>query len=212
MKKLLILLTLAVLATNCTHGVTTKRTIKTDGTVVKSIAGTVTSIERGDDGAVIELKQTNPDRTVVAIVSNGKMVVPFDASRIAKGDRIKVRGIRTHVKEQVQILAQQVYSFNPMRFASKTATAKEKAACEKAGGKVQPIGMAQSHACIYQLGDAGQGCGDDEECLGQCVLPKDKPEPKHGTPAVGSCSATNNIFGCKSLVKNGKFDGTLCVD
>lgn len=212
MKKLLTLLTLAVLATSCTHGVTTKRTIKTDGSVVKSFAGTVASIERGNDGSVIELKQANPDRTITAIVSNAKLVVPFDASRIAKGDKIKVRGIRTHVKKKIQVLAQQIYSFTPMTFASKTATAKEQAACEKAGGKVQPIGMAQSLACIYQLGDAGQGCGDDEECLGQCVLPKDKPEPKHGEPAVGSCSATNNIFGCKSLVKNGKFDGTLCVD
>ncbi len=90
-----------------------------------------------------------------------------------------------------------------------TLSAKDRAACEAAGGTVGRAGLVNWEHCIMPYKDAGKVCSDNSECTGQCR----NTLPAQGSgPVTGKCQANNLPFGCYGEVKNGKVTSRICVD
>ena len=87
---------------------------------------------------------------------------------------------------------------------------KSETACLEHNGKWQKVGMLQMPTCVLAPKDAGKACSDSSECETRC-LAKD-PEPKAGEKADGVCADSTNIFGCQTYIKDGRSEGTLCID
>lgn len=109
-----------------------------------------------------------------------------------------------------QSLEEQAYK--RIRLEDMKATAVERQACEALGGTITRVGRIGGEECIQDLPDAGKPCSDEIDCLGRCVLNPGISEPELGTPTQGVCEATDNEFGCTTLVAEGKISGTICVD
>jgi len=104
-------------------------------------------------------------------------------------------------------------TYEKINFAGEKATADERAKCEAVGGIVRRAGRAGFENCIQNLPDAGEVCSDAKDCLGRCVIPAQEGRSyQPGDTATGICEATDDVFGCTTLVNNGKVEGTLCVD
>ena len=87
---------------------------------------------------------------------------------------------------------------------------KSESACKAKGGQWQRVGMLQALACVLPTSDAGKACTDASQCQMSCLVVN--PALKPGSKATGQCSDSTNVFGCKTYVKNGKVEGTLCID
>ena len=87
---------------------------------------------------------------------------------------------------------------------------KSESSCKAKGGQWQRVGMLQTFVCVLPTSDAGKSCTDGSQCQMSC-LAKD-PSLTPGSKATGQCSKSTNIFGCKTRVKDGKIEGTLCID
>jgi hypothetical protein len=96
-------------------------------------------------------------------------------------------------------------------FAASKATPAEIAACEAAGGAIQPSGKLQWENCVQPFADAGKACSGDADCLGECRY-EGAGELAPGAAAIGTCQVTDARFGCNTVVENGKIAHTLCVD
>lgn len=85
-----------------------------------------------------------------------------------------------------------------------------RAYCAGTNGHLEHVGKAQALRCIVTYADAGKACTDGSQCLGKrCVGDfEDKAAPN---PATGTCTATNNPFGCNTVVEAG-VARTLCID
>jgi len=103
-------------------------------------------------------------------------------------------------------------SYAPITFAGQKASDAERKLCEAAAGEVTRIGRIGNEACVQNLPDAGKTCSDASDCIGRCVLETDLSEPVPGTSTDGICEATDNQFGCTTLITDGKIEGTLCID
>lgn len=104
-------------------------------------------------------------------------------------------------------------SYQKINFDGKIATAEERASCEAVGGIVRRAGRAGYENCIQNLPDAGETCSDASDCLGRCIIPQQEGRSyEPGDMATGICEATDEVFGCTTLVNSGKIEGTLCVD
>ncbi len=103
-------------------------------------------------------------------------------------------------------------AYKPIQFEGVKATSSERAMCEKAGGEVIRTGKLGAEHCVQDLPDAGEVCSDDSDCLGRCVIVDAISEPAPGTVMDGVCEATDDYFGCTTLVNEGVIVGTLCVD
>lgn len=90
------------------------------------------------------------------------------------------------------------------------ATPKTASDCAVAGGIWQRVGKAQMFACVLNTKDAGKSCTDSSQCESACIVKGTKVQP--GQPAVGQCHSNNMLFGCRTYVKDGKAEHTLCVD
>ncbi len=106
----------------------------------------------------------------------------------------------------------EVNNYTPVFFASKQASEEERALCEGIGGRVERAGRLGGDRCIQDLPDAGDVCSDEKDCIGRCVIEDTDDSPQRGSEATGVCEATDNIFGCTTLVNGGMIEGTLCVD
>jgi len=106
----------------------------------------------------------------------------------------------------------EVAEFTRIEFASTKATAAERDACLAAGGEIIKTGRLQAEHCVQPYPDAGKVCSDEADCLGWCILEESVSEPVPGTDATGVCQPTTDSFGCTTLVKGGKIEGTICVD
>ena len=84
-------------------------------------------------------------------------------------------------------------------------------ACTARGGQMQQVGRAQTWQCVVKYADAGKRCTDASQCEGQCEIAGNSGIAA-GVAAVGVCQADSNRFGCRTTVKDGKAQGTLCID
>lgn len=82
--------------------------------------------------------------------------------------------------------------------------------CIAKGGQWQRVGRIQQLSCVLPTSDAGKACTDASQCEMLCLATGSDVVP--GTAVTGQCSASTNIFGCKTRVKDGKVEGTLCID
>lgn len=85
-------------------------------------------------------------------------------------------------------------------------------ACAARGGKMLAQGRLQTLRCVINYADAGKRCTDGDDCLGDCRIEDVGGAPRAGAAAVGQCQASNNPFGCYTVVEGGKAEPTLCVD
>ncbi len=96
-------------------------------------------------------------------------------------------------------------------FTEAKASAEERAACEAAGGEIEPSGKLQWENCVQPFLDAGKVCSNDTDCVGQCRY-EGPVELVPGTETTGTCQATDARFGCNTVVEDGKISYTLCMD
>ena len=64
---------------------------------------------------------------------------------------------------------------------------------------------------MVKYADAGKRCTDASQCEGQCEIAGNSGIAA-GAAAVGQCQADSNRFGCRTTVKDGKAEATLCID
>ncbi len=103
-------------------------------------------------------------------------------------------------------------TYSPITFASSKASADEIQQCKNAGGEVMRVGRLGNETCVQNLPDAGKACSDKADCVGRCVMENEMSDLVPGTEATGVCEATDNRFGCTTLIANGTIEGTLCID
>ena len=84
-------------------------------------------------------------------------------------------------------------------------------ACTARGGQMQQVGRAQTWQCVVKYADAGKRCTDAAQCEGDCEIAGNSGIAA-GAAATGVCQADSNRFGCRTTVKDGKAEGTLCID
>lgn len=177
--------------------------------------GQVTETKDGIDGSTITLynKKTNTQLSSVISIPNLGPNSEFDFNHIQKGNILKVYGEMFIFGGGMSMSTSAVKSYVPIKFASKKATPTELKLCEALGGIVKPTGKAQYEQCVQTYSDAGESCNDASECFGRCVLTGNVKEIMPGSVVnTGVCEADNIRFGCTSLVNDGKFEGTLCID
>ena len=83
--------------------------------------------------------------------------------------------------------------------------------CSSRGGEMQQVGRAQTWQCVVKYADAGKRCTDASQCEGQCEIAGNSGLAP-GARAVGQCQVDSNRFGCRTTVKDGKVEATLCID
>ena len=103
-------------------------------------------------------------------------------------------------------------NYTPVFFSGTKASEDERVLCESVGGRVERAGRLGAEHCIQDLPDAGKVCSDESDCIGRCVIEDSDDEPARGTTSNGVCEATDDQFGCTTLVNGGVIEGTLCVD
>lgn len=82
--------------------------------------------------------------------------------------------------------------------------------CAARGGTMRPVGRAQTLQCVVRYSDAGQRCQDSSSCQGDCLATGEAFESSG--KAVGQCAATSDRFGCRTVIKDGVAQPTLCID
>ena len=84
-------------------------------------------------------------------------------------------------------------------------------ACQSIGGTMQPQGMSGCFSCTHNYSDGGQVCTDGSECQGDCRgwIDMDKAE---GGDFVGECAYDDSIFGCYTVIEEGKQVSGGCID
>ncbi|WP_436356054.1 hypothetical protein [Brevundimonas sp. CEF1] len=87
----------------------------------------------------------------------------------------------------------------------------EASACAARGGEMQQVGRARTWQCVVKYADAGKRCTDASQCQGQCEISGNSGIAP-GAAAAGQCQADSNRFGCRTTVKDGKAEATLCID
>lgn len=87
---------------------------------------------------------------------------------------------------------------------------KTKEACEAENGIWKKAGRIQFFTCILPTTDAGKACSDKSQCQVACVAQGKKIQT--GASAIGQCHNSTDQFGCRTYVRNGKAEPTLCVD
>ena len=83
------------------------------------------------------------------------------------------------------------------------------AACERAGGQIKPVCLAQRPLCVIPYPDAGRPCRDASECAGDCLA---SVGAQIGERVQGTCEHDNNPCGCRFYVKDGRVVNGRCVD
>jgi hypothetical protein len=83
-------------------------------------------------------------------------------------------------------------------------------ACAARGGTMQRICLRGELTCVETYKDAGKPCKDKTDCTATCRYRG--PSRPVGSEVVGECQRTSDPCGCFATVKNGKLEGTLCVD
>jgi len=85
----------------------------------------------------------------------------------------------------------------------------DKIKCIAEGGFVERAGMAGFERCTKRFSDGGKICTDSSECEGKCFS---NTATANQSNVTGNCQKTDNPFGCRAEVSNGKTGFALCVD
>ena len=83
--------------------------------------------------------------------------------------------------------------------------------CTARGGEMRQVGRMQTWQCVVKYADAGKRCTDASQCEGDCEIAGNSGLAP-GARAVGQCQADSNRFGCRTTIKDGKAEATLCID
>ncbi|MGO4410030.1 MULTISPECIES: hypothetical protein [unclassified Brevundimonas] len=83
--------------------------------------------------------------------------------------------------------------------------------CTARGGEMRQVGRMQSWQCVVRYPDAGKRCTDASQCEGDCEIAGNNGIAP-GARATGVCQADSNRFGCRTTIKDGKAEATLCID
>jgi hypothetical protein len=95
--------------------------------------------------------------------------------------------------------------------AEAAAAIKDPAECAAKGGSIRPVCRMQNPTCVLTYADVSKACTDDSDCQGKCILAGDPPADRN-TPVTGECQADSDPCGCRTEVKGGKAQDTICVD
>ncbi|WP_292052528.1 hypothetical protein [Brevundimonas sp. UBA5866] len=86
-------------------------------------------------------------------------------------------------------------------------------ACAAQGGTFKPVGRAQTMRCVLNYSDAGKICSDSSQCQGDCLAePATTGSTTAGSATHGRCAPTSDRFGCRTEIRNGVAQPTLCID
>lgn len=89
--------------------------------------------------------------------------------------------------------------------------ARTEAECAAKGGSIRPVCRTQTPTCVVTYTDVGKTCTDDADCQGKCLLAGDPPADR--TQQVeGTCQADSDPCGCRTEIKGGLAQETICVD
>ena len=88
---------------------------------------------------------------------------------------------------------------------------KDQNSCESANGIWRREGLAGIYACVLPAKDAGKACTDSSQCEYRC-LAKPSDDLRPGQKAGGQCQVNSSPFGCRTEIKDGMADATLCID
>lgn len=80
--------------------------------------------------------------------------------------------------------------------------------CQERGGEWKAMGRAGVEQCVLPTADGGKACTDNAQCEGVCLAPEGATD---GSRATGTCSANNDVFGCRQHVSRGTVVA-ICVD
>ncbi|MFC5372174.1 hypothetical protein ACFPIF_06415 [Brevundimonas faecalis] len=83
--------------------------------------------------------------------------------------------------------------------------------CTARGGEMRQVGRAQTWQCVIKYADAGKRCTDGSQCEGDCEIAGNSGVAE-GARTAGVCQADSNRFGCRTTIKDGKAEPTLCID
>jgi hypothetical protein len=89
--------------------------------------------------------------------------------------------------------------------------AEERKDCEERGGEWIPMGLSQRAACRFRAKDAGKICQRAADCEFGCDYEGPGWPPK-GAAVTGRCRPSNDPFGCRIPVDDGKAGGGSCLD
>lgn len=212
--KLLFVVIIASLLTACAshdQDVQTSELLQSENTI---FVGKIAKMEDGLDGSTIKLVNDRTKEVMHAVVSipNLSMESEFDLADLKQGNILKVSGEPFQLKDKTQMAARTAMSYKPISFNESIATAQERADCLSVGGDIIKSGKAQWERCIQPLKDTNQVCSDRSQCFGDCLMRADFKGAERGDEVAGYCAATNQRFGCRDIVSNGRFEGTLCID
>lgn len=84
-------------------------------------------------------------------------------------------------------------------------------ACTARGGEMRQVGRMQIWQCVVRYVDAGKRCTDGAQCEGDCEIAGNSGVAP-GARATGVCQADSDRFGCRTTIKDGKAEATLCID
>lgn len=88
---------------------------------------------------------------------------------------------------------------------------KDQASCESANGIWRREGLAGIYACVLPAQDAGKACTDSSQCEYRCLAAANS-NFQIGQKAEGQCQVNSSPFGCRTEIKGGKAEPTLCID
>lgn len=82
--------------------------------------------------------------------------------------------------------------------------------CARQQGAVRQVGLLGHWMCVLPFADAGQACQSRADCTGACFAPQGAAV---GERATGTCQADSAaMFGCHSLIIDGRVTQGLCID
>ena len=108
------------------------------------------------------------------------------------------------------VLALLLALLSPLIVAQESRLTDTEHACTDAGGVWAARGLLRTYGCTLPSRDAGKPCKGKADCENGCDY--DGPYPVPEGEVEGKCRATNNPFGCRTLVEGGKVVGRECVD
>lgn len=191
-----------------------KNNIINEKTENLTFIGNYIAEEVGADGSTVLLKSADTGNMLYAVISPANLGPnsKFDYKTLEKGYMIKVTGEPFRLNNRTQMAAKTAVSYRPVKIAEKHATQREISTCHAANGKIIKAGKAQYDFCLQPLPDTKEYCSDESMCFGDCLLSSSADHAQPGDKVDGYCASDNHQFGCRALVNDGKYEGTLCVD
>ncbi len=183
--------------------------------------GEVIGVKSETDGYSVTLKAPSSNGLLLVVISPANLGInsSFDFANIALGNLLKVSGEAFRLEQSNHMTARKVVSYTDIAIAKREASVIERNRCSAVGGEISKVGKLQAEQCVQTYADAGNSCSDSSECFGRCLVHINEQGDdalenslERGASISGACEVKNNSFGCKALVNNGVYEGTICID